>query len=134
VLRPVVVAFLSAVLILCAVVNPVDARSRVVAKKTAANGVFIRTLLTPGHKYRIELKAPGRHPVSGFGSEVYTFQTNHRFQTGSKTLRLRGTTPTKVNFTAPRRGPLMSWGIVISARIFGRAKLTLRVLDLGKRK
>lgn len=117
------------------VTTPAFAGPRVVAQRTSKarpGHVFLGYHLKPGHRYRVEVAAQGRHSFTGFGTEIYQYVSNHTLHTGSKSLTLSGVTPRSFTINQPVSNHLGGWSVAINVQLADARNLTVRLVDLGK--
>jgi hypothetical protein len=118
-----------------AVVTPAFAGSHVVARGSSTQyggTVYLRHALSPGHRYKINVTASGRHPFAGNAQEDYLgFYKGHLYS-GSKSLKLQGNTPGVFTASQPISGTLSSWMIAVQVQLKSGKGLTVQLIDLGK--
>lgn len=116
--------------------TPVFAGSHVIAQKSSKRfegSVYLSTRLAPGHKYRIEVTAPGHQPFAGSGTETYLGVAHGRLFTDTQNLRWNGVTPRSFTLSQPVPVKLSQWLLAVGIQLKAGRGLTVRIVDTGHR-
>lgn len=110
------------------------AYARVIKQQSnGAGSIYITGLgLIAGHRYRIDVTSPARHPAfTGQALSDYVYVANRSLHTALKPMYLSGTAPHSFTLRQQISGRVNQWALSIEVQLKSPHKVTVRVVDLG---
>lgn len=111
------------------------ASPRVVAQassKQPLGSVYLSRGLVPGHTYRVDVAAQGRHSFGGSGFEYLLYIQSGRLGTLNKSLKISGTTPHSFTVRQPMSSGVNAWSITLMIQLKSGRGLAVKLLDMGR--